>query len=294
MRGKFRTVEDIVAEIATGAHGIVTRRELLAEDVSRGQIERRVTKGLLIPQYAGVYRAGHAAESREADYMAATKAAEGVLFCRAAGHLLGLLKGQIWPPPEVLSKTERKIDGLRTRRDSNLDRRDTTEVRGIPCTTVPRTLVDLAAVLGDEDLALACHMAHVIYRVGPEPVERVLARMPRAKNARILRAVLRGDVKVILSKLEKGFIIVLKQAGLPLPETNRYTDGRYVDCRWPDKRVTVELNSYRFHNSQWAFKDGNERERAAYARKDSFRRYTWDDVFERPERMLAELRELLA
>src|SRR4051794_12099832 len=103
MRGRSRTVEEVIAGTATGAHGIVTRAELCAEDVKPGQIDRRITKGLLIPEYPGVYRAGHQARSRESDYMAAVKAGGGgaVLFNVPAGHLLGLLKSPSWPPPEV-------------------------------------------------------------------------------------------------------------------------------------------------------------------------------------------------
>ena len=44
---------------------------------------------------------------------------------------------------------------------------------------------------------------------------------------------------------------------------------------------------------RWSWEQGNERERRAYARGDQFRRYSYKDVFEAPERMLAELRELL-
>jgi hypothetical protein len=169
-----------------------------------------------------------------------------------------------------------------------------TEVNGIPCTTVPRTLIDLAAVLGEEELARACHLAGVIYRVGPKHIEAVLKRHPNAKGAATLRAIATGDAKVLLSKLEKGFIAILKAVGLPLPATNRMTDGHYVDCRWADKRVTVELNGFRFHNSRHSWDEGNDREREAYARGDQFRRYSYKDVFEAPERMLTELRGLLA
>jgi hypothetical protein len=288
-------VEEIVAELATRAHGIVTRAELRAADVTGRQIDRRITKGLLIPEYPGVYRAGHRARSRESDYMAATKAGGpgAALYNHAAGHLLGLLKGSSWPPPEVLTRTERKIEGLKTRRVRNPDPRDITVVNFIPVTTVPVTLVHLAAALGDEELARACHLAHVIYRVGPKHVEAVLKRTPRAKGAARLRAIITGDTKTLLSYLENGFIAILKAAGLPLPETNRYTDGHYVDCRWADKRVTVELVSFQFHNSRWSWDEDQEREREAYARGDQFRRYRYKDVFEQPERMLAELRELL-
>jgi hypothetical protein len=67
-----------------------------------------------------------------------------------------------------------------------------------------------------------------------------------------------------------------------------------VDCRRPDRRLTVELDSYTYHRSRHAWEQDRRREREAYARGDEFRRYTYGDVFERPEPMLAELRALLA
>jgi hypothetical protein len=66
-----------------------------------------------------------------------------------------------------------------------------------------------------------------------------------------------------------------------------------VDCRWPEHRLTVELDSYRYHNSRHAWEQDRLREREAHARGDRFRRYSYGDVFERPAPMLAELRVLL-
>lgn len=96
-----------------------------------------------------------------------------------------------------------------------------------------------------------------------------------------------------LSELEAGFLALLREAGLPLPNTNRPAGGRRVDCRWPEQRLTVELDSYRYHQSRHAWEADRGREREAYARGDDFRRYTWGDVFERPARMMVELRMLL-
>ena len=79
---------------------------------------------------------------------------------------------------------------------------ETTTRRGIPITTVPRVLVDLAAGLSEDDLARACHEAGVRYRTTPRQVEAVLARQPNAEGAATLRKVLIGDVHVTLSKLE--------------------------------------------------------------------------------------------
>ena len=96
------------------------------------------------------------------------------------------------------------------------------------------------------------------------------------------------------SALERKFLELLRTEGLPLPIANRPEGGRYVDCRWPEHRLTVELDSYGFHNSRWSWEQDRRRERQAYARGDDFRRYTWGDVFEDPRQMLAELRLLLS
>ncbi len=67
-----------------------------------------------------------------------------------------------------------------------------------------------------------------------------------------------------------------------------------MDCRWAEHRLTVELDSYRYHRSRHAWEQDLQREREARARGDEFRRYTWGDVFESPAPMLSELHELLA
>jgi hypothetical protein len=108
-----------------------------------------------------------------------------------------------------------------------------------------------------------------------------------------LRAVTNGDVQVTLSVLERAFRRRLEEAGLPLPEMNRAASGRRVDCRWPDHRLTVELDSYRYHRSRHAWEQDRRREREARARGDEFRRYTYGDVVESPRLMLAELCALL-
>jgi len=87
---------------------------------------------------------------------------------------------------------------------------------------------------------------------------------------------------------------MLRDGGLPLPQTNCRAGSRRVDCRWPSHRLTVELDSYTFHNSRHAWEQDRRREREAYARGDAFRRYTYGDVSEDPAPMLAELHSLLA
>jgi hypothetical protein len=171
------------------------------------------------------------------------------------------------------------VEGIRTTRCRRLDERDVTKVRGIAVTNVPRTLVDLAAVLTQEELARACHEAGVRYRTTPRHVEEVLLRKPNAHGAKRLRAVMRGEVPVTLSEMERVFVRAVREAGLPLPQTNRVASDLRVDCRWPG-RLTVELDSYRFHNSRYSWEQGRRRERQARRRGEEWRRYTWTDVTE--------------
>lgn len=160
-------------------------------------------------------------------------------------------------------------------------------------TTPAETLVDLAAVVDEAELARACHEAGIRHHTTPKQVEAVLARRPNSPGAGKLRAVIRGEVRVTLSKLEKAFLALLRDHRLPLPETNRPAGGRRVDCRWPHLNLTVELDSYRYHSSRHAWEQDRGREREAYARGDDFRRYTYGDVIENPLLMMEELRRLL-
>lgn len=280
--------------MARTAHGVVTRRALLAAGVTEAEIRQRMRCGSLVRAHPGVYRVGHAAPLCEADHLAAVLACgpRALLCARAAGWVFGVLKGAS-PVPEVVGPTARRIAGVRTRRSRRMRADEATMWRGIPITTVARTLVDLAGVLSFDELARACHEAGVLHRTTPREVAVVLARTPSARGTRALRAILGGDAPVTLSGLERRFLARLREAGLALPVTNRLAGGRRVDCRWPGLCLTVELDSYRYHSSRHAWEQDRRREREARARGDEFRRYTYGDVFEEPALMLAELCALL-
>jgi very-short-patch-repair endonuclease len=284
-----------MGRLAQEAHGVVTRRQLLRAGVTEEEVRHRLRTGALLAEHPGVYRVGHRAPSVEARYLAAVKACgPGALLAgRAAAHLLGLLRGAASPPPEVVAPTERRVTGVITHRGRRTSLWPATVWRGIPVTDVARTLVDLAGVLATDALARACHEAGVLHSTTPADVEAVLARLPTARGARKLRRILRGDAHVTLSALERRFLARLRAADLPLPRTNRPAGGRRVDCRWPRHRLTVELDSYRYHGSRHAWEQDRRRDREAHARGDELRRYTYGDVYERPGAMLRELRALL-
>jgi very-short-patch-repair endonuclease len=294
MRHQSRIVGRVIAGIADAAKGIVTRAELLDAGVTRDQIIRRIRGGHLFPEFDGVYRVGHRAPSPEATYMAAVKACgEGALLAgRAAAWLLGLIKGAP-PPAEVVTPSDRRIRGIRIHRSRVDLTPDAWKWRGIPVTKPARTLVDVAAFLSLDDLARACHEAGVRHGTTPRDVDEVLARRPKSQGAKNLRRVLHGDVHVTLSELERRFLQHVREIRRPRPITNKVAAGGRVDCHWPDHKLIVELDSYRYHSSRHAWEADRRRERAARAAGNEFRRYTYGDVFEHPRLMRRELCELL-
>jgi hypothetical protein len=76
-----------------------------------------------------------------------------------------------------------------------------------------------------------------------------------------------------------SFLALLRNEGLPAPKTNQRAGSRRVDCCWPDRKLTIELDSYRYHHTRYAWEQD--------------RRYAYGDVLENPALMLAELRALL-
>jgi len=294
MDGQDRTADSVFAEIATREKGIATRPELLARGVTDEQIQLRLRRGTLFAEFRGVYRVGHMAPSAEATYLAAVKACgEGALLCgRSAAWMWRVLKSKP-PQPEVIAPTERRVRGITTHRSRHIHSADRAVCLGIPVTSVARTIVDLAAVLDVEQLARACHEAGVLHDLTPRQVKAVLKRRPNAPGAAKLRLVMEGDAPATLSRLERRFLRLLRENGFPKPVVNRLAGGRRVDCRWREHRLTVELDSYRYHRSRHAWRLDHRRERAARARGDEFVRYMYDDVFETPDVVVRELSRLL-
>src|SRR3954471_8121759 len=286
-------INKAIARLANRRKGLVTRDELSDAGLTERQIDWRLENGALIPEYERIYRVGHCAPNLETSYLAAVLACgEGALLSgRAATYLYGLIKGEA-PKPEVTTPTQRRPQGVITHR-ARVHALEATTYHDIPITTVPRTVVDMAARSTPGELAELFHHAAVRFRVKPHHVEAVLRRRPNARGANTLRRVMNGDERALLSVLERGFIALLRKHDLPLPQTNIPKDGHWVDCYWPEPPLTVELDSYRFHSTRHAWEEDHRRERKARRRGD-YRRYVWADVFEEPTATVADLMPLLS
>src|SRR5687767_232072 len=188
---------DTIARIAARQHGRVSWQQLVDHGVDRHAIQRRLEDGSLYRVHRGVYAVGHPGRSLHADYIAATLACGpgAVVSHRAAAHLLRLLRGAP-PRPEVTvpSTAGRTRAGIVVHRVHALPARDTMKLHGIPITTVPRTLLDLAPQLAPELLTRACHEAWVHHDLKPATIEACIARNPSKKAIAKLRRALSADV----------------------------------------------------------------------------------------------------
>lgn len=291
MRGSTSTIARAAA-IARRQHGVVTRQQLLTAGVSSAAIDRWLPKRLLHRVHPGVYRLGHRATSTEATYLAAVLAGgEGAALCGfAAAHHYDAF-GRRPPAPEITAPVDLRLRGVITRRLISLAEDEVRVHRGVATTSPARTMVDLAGMASLDALTEISHHLRILRRLEAQDVFTVMTRRGRINGASKLRAIYVGDAAVLLSRLERTFMKLLREARLPLPTTNRKEGSFYVDCRWPG--VTVELVSFGYHATRREWKRDQRRAREAYARGDEFRTYTWDDVRDTPEVVLGEIIPLL-
>jgi very-short-patch-repair endonuclease len=239
--------------LARRQHGVVSRRQLLALGLSGKAIEQRVARGRLHRVWQGVYAVGRPDVPVHGRLMGAVLACgpNAVLSHRSAGWLLGL-------GTEVRRKLEVSVpaqqaprkSGLRVHRRATLREDDVTQSHGIPVTTPVSTLVDLAVCLSPSRLERAVNEADRLDLTNPEALRAALDRMPRRPGVGILRALL--DIKTFTltdSQLERLFLPIARQAGLPAPETGSEVNGYRVDFYWPHLGLVVETDGLRYHRT---------------------------------------------
>jgi hypothetical protein len=205
---------------------------------------------------------------------------------RPAAHIARVVRGPA-PPPEITipGTAGRTRPGITIHR-SALHPRDVFEVDGIRVTSIPRILLDLAPSLSQAELTRACHEAWIHHRTRPHHIEACIARYPHKPGIAKLRAALAADVT--LSDLETAFLRLLATHGLPRPRTNIDRAGDKVDCYWPDLDFTIELLSFGYHATRYAWEED-----IARRRRSSHIAYTWGDVTERSAQTAVEVATLL-
>ncbi|MDX6682299.1 MAG: hypothetical protein QOG94_2338 [Solirubrobacteraceae bacterium] len=297
-------LEALIAEQAFLQHGVVALWQLVDFGLSAAATRQRVASGRLHRVHAGVYAVGHERRSRDGRLMAA------VLACgrdAALSHRSAADKRSLWRTSrsaiDVTTPRQggRGHAGIDAHTSTTLLPRDVEKVDGIPCTSVARTLLDLAAVSPRRVVERAFDQAEVHRRLDARTIEDVLSRAGGHRGARILRSILDDHVRVSVltrNELEARFLELCGGAGLPAPEVNAWLHldpiGYEADFLWRTRRVIAEVDGRDVHTTRRAFEHDRRRDQRLMLAGYRVVRFTWRQVSGEPATVAATMRELLA
>ena len=277
--------------------------QLLERGLSASAVRSRVAAGRLHRIHAGVYAVGHAPLTRNARYMAAVLACgwQAALSHRSAAALRGLRATSRESIDVTTSgRGGRRRKGIDAHASTTLLERDVEEVDGIRCTTVARTLLDLAAVLPRREVERAFDQAEVLQVLDARQIQDVLERTHGHRGNAVLRAVLAEHAPastVTRNELEERFLAICRAAGLPQPEVNAWIPleptGCQADFLWRDLATIAETDGRSVHATRRAFESDRRRDQRLMLAGYRVVRFPWRQVMETPREVAATLRGLL-
>jgi very-short-patch-repair endonuclease len=269
--------ERAVLERAAEQHGLVTRQQALAAGLTDRQVDDRLRSGRWTAPRRGVVQVLGAPLTEEQAVMAAC------LFAGPSAVASDLTAARLWrlrlPDPEHIEVTTppgRRVrtEGVRQHRTRFLARDEVCRLRGIPLTTVARTLVDCAGRVPAEQLG----------RVVDDALRRKLLRLPDLARSYDRVAAGPGRSTAAMAKVlaerapdhdpggsdrERQVARVLVAAGLPTPVAQHrvVVAGRtfFLDHAYPDTRIGIEFDGWDAHGTFEAFHHDRERARLLVA-----------------------------
>ncbi len=265
-----------VAALASKQAGIVSRAQLLELGFTAEAARWLVTNGMLVRHaHRGVYRVASTTVTRETQLFAALVwAGEGAVLSHVTAAWLWKLEGVGRKPPaviDVLVPMTRQLVAnkvVRSWRTRALTRgTDFGTVSGFPCTSLARTLVDLASVLSPPELE---HAFDSVVRRGEhnrtalfETIER-LGRRGRAGIAELMTIANRKELGATQSWLEDEVRQALRRGGIRVPMPQLEIDdasGNFIgrfDFVWPEANLVLFVDSWEHHSGRDAFEKDRE------------------------------------
>jgi very-short-patch-repair endonuclease len=303
IRGKCsaRELDHLLAELASGQHGVVARWQLVTAGVGRGAIDDRMGRRLH-PIHRGVYAVGYPVSGIESRWMAAVLAAgpDAVLSHRSAAQLWGLMP-RSGHRAEVTRPTYLRSHPLICSRRSLLPDDERTVVDGIPVATAPRTILDLAVVASRRQVERALNEVEVQGLTDRLSIPDLLARYPGRRGTAVLRELLAEGAEgggATRNDFEELLVPLLDSHGLPRPRFNAdiAVAGRFfcADCLWQRERLIVELDSRAVHGTRQAFESDRERDRRLMLDGWRVMRITWRQLQTQRSAIASDIRKALA
>ena len=292
-----------VFALAARQHGLVTYAQLLDLGVPDSTIRLWLQQGRLDRVAPAVYRVGGAPQSWRQRVMRAVLDSGGWASHRTAAAL-HLLDGHTGVVIEVTVERWRRSsrhDGYAVHEAKDLRPADLTEIDGIPCTSLVRTLLDLPAV--EHRFRAEQAFDHALRRdadVAGAVRNRFVQVARRGRNGtttmRAMLAERTGEYIPPGSTFERIALRWIARAGLATPVKQvKVVDGEfvaYIDLAWPDLLFGFECESFEHHSSKAAAEYGRRRRRRLKALGWEITEWSYDEV--RSGAFIPELTRLLA
>jgi very-short-patch-repair endonuclease len=206
----------------------------------------------------------------------------------AAAYWLGMTRFA----PEIVEVTVPRNSSGRKRAGSRVRRRDLAEAdiverRGLRVTALPLTVVEAAVrERGGVKLMDSALQGDVTLRDLWAAHLRNKGRYGSPASRRLLQAASDGA----RSAAERLLVRLLRDAGITGWQTN-YPVGRYrVDVGFPGSKVAIEVDGFAFHSGPAEFQVDRERQNNIALLGWQVLRFTWLDLTEYPQRVLAVIR----
>jgi hypothetical protein len=163
-------------------------------------------------------------------------------------------------------------------------------------TSLPRTLLDLAATVRFEWLEKMVERSEELGLFDLRAVEELLARTVGHHGHKRLRMAiaLYAPTSFTRSSLEKRFLELVIAAGLPRPHTNYFEHAFELDCYWPEYRFGVELDVFETHGTRAAFERDRKRQEDLLLMGIETIRVTGPRLQREPEEVIRRVARLLS
>jgi very-short-patch-repair endonuclease len=133
-----------------------------------------------------------------------------------------------------------------------------------------------------------------VRRFDPCDIEATVSRAGRRTRRLLdLLKLMSPDHDNARSHLERLFLTLTRTAQLPTPAPNHEIGGRSRDFAWPNHRLVVETDGYRYHASREAKRRDNRRDRELTALGWRPVRFTYEEIAFEPAQVAGELSGLL-
>ena len=279
-----------VARRAERQFGRISRAQLRELAVSNAMVARWLRDGYLHRVLPRVYAVGSRARTVESDLAAALLYAgpKAALSHATAAWWLGLLTQR---PRTIQITTPRKCRSLKGIRVYDRRQRTRLNHRGLPTTSVPEILLDLADTEPRATLRHALANAEYHELLDLNELDRFLHSGQRGASAlRDAKKHHQPSLALTKSYLERRLVAICEEEHLPIPETNVKFHGWEIDALWRDARLAVELDGYGNHHTPAQLRRDRRKEMALRKLGLTLLRYSGDQLKQRTE-VVAELRQ---